>query len=153
MAWNVRIRRQWGLTDFVVLGAALGAGFGLLEAVARYGLDTARAIPHPAGGWVIPDSLRAPYIPGPGQALSAWFPAPHGALELGDRTPDAATSPHLVYSALAALGVGVLPHRRSRPRVLGVLPLAAASAFHMLTARGTCRTRGPRTEAAPTVPT
>ncbi|MDT3397616.1 PrsW family glutamic-type intramembrane protease, partial [Streptomyces sp. B1866] len=28
--WNVRIRRQWGLTDFVVLGAALGAGFGLL---------------------------------------------------------------------------------------------------------------------------
>jgi len=47
-----------------VLGAALGAGFGLLETVARYGLDADRAIPHPAGGWAIPDSLRAPYIPG-----------------------------------------------------------------------------------------
>lgn len=54
VAWNVRIRRQWGLTDYVVLGAGLGAGFGLLEAVTRYGLDAERAISHPAGGWVIP---------------------------------------------------------------------------------------------------
>ena len=26
--WSPVIRRQWGLTDFVVLGAALGSGFG-----------------------------------------------------------------------------------------------------------------------------
>ncbi|MFF7653622.1 RNase A-like domain-containing protein [Streptomyces sp. NPDC007983] len=133
MAWNVRIRRQWGLTDHVVLGAALGAGFGLLEAVARYGLDAGRAIPHPAGGWAIPDSLRAPYIPGAGQVFSAWFPAPQGVLELGDRTPGAATSPHLVYTALAALGVGVLLRGRGWTRLLGVLPPVAASVLHMLT--------------------
>ncbi|MEU1802257.1 PrsW family intramembrane metalloprotease [Streptomyces sp. NPDC019937] len=133
MAWNVRIRRQAGLTDYVVLGAALGAGFGLLEAVARYGLDAGRAIPHPAGGWAIPDSLRAPYIPGAGQVFSAWFPAPQGVLELGDRTPGAATSPHLVYTALAALGVGVLLRGRGWARLLGLLPPVAASVLHMLT--------------------
>ncbi|MET7937798.1 PrsW family intramembrane metalloprotease [Streptomyces sp. NPDC005322] len=133
VAWNVRIRRQWGLTDYVVLGAALGAGFGLLEAVTRYGLDAGRAIPHPVGGWAIPDSLRAPYIPGSEQVFSAWFPAPQGALELGDRTPDAATSPHLVYTALAALGVGVFLRGRGWMRALGLLPLAATFALHMLT--------------------
>lgn len=133
MAWNVRIRRQWGLTDHVVLGAALGAGFGLLEAVARYGLDAARAIPHPAGGWAIPDSLRAPYIPGPEQVLSAWFPAPQGALELGDRAPGVGASPHLVYTALAALGVGVLLRAKGWVRALGVLPPVAACVLHMLT--------------------
>jgi hypothetical protein len=133
VAWNVRVRRQWGLTDYVVLGAALGAGFGLLEAVARYGLDAGRAIPHPAGGWAVPDSLRAPYIPGPEQVLSNWFPAPQGVLELGDRSPDAATSPHLVYTALAALGVGVLLRAKGWTRLLGVLPPVVASALHMLT--------------------
>lgn len=38
---------------------------------------------HPAGGWAIPDSLRAPYIPGPEQVFSAWFPAPQGAAVFG----------------------------------------------------------------------
>lgn len=133
MAWNVRIRRQAGLTDYVVLGAALGAGFGLLEAVARYGLDAGRAIPHPAGGWAVPDSLRAPYIPGAEQVFSAWFPAPQGTLELGERTPEVGASPHLVYTALAALGVGVLLHAKGWTRVLGLLPPVAASVLHMLT--------------------
>lgn len=133
IAWNVRIRRQWGLTDYVVLGAGLGAGFGLLEAVTRYGLDAGRAISHPAGGWLVPDSLRAPYIPGPEQVFSAWFPAPQGTLELGDLSPAAGTSPHLVYTALAALGVGVLLRVRGWMRALGILPLVATSALHMLT--------------------
>ncbi|WP_413100118.1 PrsW family intramembrane metalloprotease [Streptomyces sp. Inha503] len=132
-AWNIRIRRQWGLTDYVVLGSALGAGFGLLEAVARFGLDADRAIPHPVGGWVIPDSLRAPYIPGPEQVFSAWFPAPSGTWELGDFSPAADTSPHLVYSALTALGVGVLLRGRGWIRVLSLLPVAAATSHHMLT--------------------
>lgn len=132
-AWNIRIRRQWGLTDYVVLGSALGAGFGLLEAVARFGLDAGRAISHPGGGWAIPDSLRAPYIPGPEQVFSAWFPAPSGTLELGDFSPVAGTSPHLVYSALTALGVGVLLRGRGWIRVLSLLPVVAATSHHMLT--------------------
>lgn len=131
--WNIRIRRQWGLTDYVVLGAGLGAGFGLLETVVRFGLDAGRAIAHPAGGWAIPDSLRAPYIPGPDQVFSAWFPAPSGTLELGDLTPTADTSPHLVYTALTALGVGVLLRGRGWVRALSLLPVAVATALHMLT--------------------
>ncbi|MGW7688543.1 hypothetical protein ACWGMA_06580 [Streptomyces asiaticus] len=54
-------------------------------------------------------------------------------MELGDRAPAAATSPHLVYTAMAALGVGVLLRGRGWARALGVLPLAAASGLHMLT--------------------
>ncbi|MFE5124978.1 PrsW family glutamic-type intramembrane protease [Streptomyces sp. NPDC056669] len=98
-AWNVKIRRQWGLTDYVVTGAALGAGFGLLEAVARFGLDAARAVSLPTGGWMIPDSLQAPWIPGPGQVFAAWFPAPFSTLDFGEAHPAADTSPHLVYAA------------------------------------------------------
>lgn len=131
-ACNVRIARQWGLSDYVVLGAGLGAGFGLLEAMARFGLDADRAISHPAGGWAIPDSLQAPYIPGPEQVLSAWFPAPQGTLELGDFTPEASTSPHLVYTALAALGIGVLVRGRGWFRFLCLPLVAAPTAHHML---------------------
>ncbi len=47
---SAKVRRQWGLTDFTVVGAALGAGFGLLEAVLRYGLDAHRATPAAAAG-------------------------------------------------------------------------------------------------------
>ncbi|MFI0734991.1 PrsW family intramembrane metalloprotease [Streptomyces sp. NPDC021225] len=132
-AWNVKIRRQWGLTDYVVTGAALGAGFGLLEAVARFGLDAARAISHPAGGWVIPDSLQAPWIPGPDQVFAACFPAPFTTLDFGGAHPAAETSPHLVYTAAAALGVGILIRGRRWLRALGLVPIAAACAHHMLT--------------------
>lgn len=59
-----KVRRQWGLTDFVVLGSAVGAGFGLLEALLRFGGEAKRAIPRPGGGWVIPDGFYPPYVPG-----------------------------------------------------------------------------------------
>ncbi|WFB08202.1 PrsW family glutamic-type intramembrane protease [Streptomyces sp. LX-29] len=131
-AWNVKIRRQWGLTDYVVIGAALGAGFGLLEAVVRFGLDADRALDHPAGGWIIPDRLFPPYIPGPDQIFSSWFPAPSSSLDLGEVHPAADTSPHLVYTAAAALGVGVLIRARGWLRGVGLVPVAAACAHHIL---------------------
>ncbi|AUA16522.1 hypothetical protein GTZ89_16990 [Streptomyces sp. SID8382] len=42
------------------------------------------------------------------------------------------TSPHLVYSALTALGVGVLLRGRGWTRVLSLLPVAVATSHHML---------------------
>ncbi|WP_184503212.1 hypothetical protein [Streptomyces botrytidirepellens] len=42
-------------------------------------------------------------------------------------------SPHLVYTALAALGVGVLLPAKGWARVIGLLPPVAASVLHMLT--------------------
>lgn len=124
-----KVRRQWGLTDFVVLGAGLGAGFGLLEAVLRYGLDTSRAIPREGGGWVIPDSLFPPYIPGLEQVLTAWLPGPTGqSAIIGPQVAE--TFSHLVWTASAGLGVGLLWRTRGWVRALAALPVAAASAHH-----------------------
>ncbi|MGW4867181.1 RNase A-like domain-containing protein [Streptomyces chartreusis] len=123
-----RVRRQWGLTDFVVVGAALGAGFGLLEAVLRFGLDVDRAIPR-GEGWIVPDSLSPPYVPGPGQVLTAWLPAPFSQLDLGG-PPATETFTHLVFTALAGFGVGLLWRTRGWVRLLSLLPIAAAVVHH-----------------------
>lgn len=128
---SFKVRLQWGLTDFVVLGAALGGGFGLLESVLRFGLDANRAIAGADGGWIIPDSLSPPYIPGPSQVFTAWLPAPFGQSTLVG-PPVAETFSHLVWSALAGLGVGLLWRTRGWVRLLALLPIAAASAYHGL---------------------
>ncbi|PWI17768.1 PrsW family intramembrane metalloprotease [Streptomyces sp. Act143] len=128
----VKVRRQWGLADFTVLGAALGAGFGLLEAVLRYALDADRAIAA-HGGWIVPDSLSAPYVPGPVHVLTSWLPAPVASLDLsrgGEVT--VATFTHLVWSTLAGLGVGVLWRASTWWKALALVPLGAAVAHHTL---------------------
>ncbi|MBE8474123.1 PrsW family glutamic-type intramembrane protease [Streptomyces justiciae] len=127
-----KVRRQWGLTDFTILGAALGAGFGLLEALLRYALDADRAIAA-HGGWIVPESLSAPYVPGPAHVLTSWLPAPVAPLDLGRGGEVAVgTFTHLVWSALAGLGVGVLWRARGWWKPLALLPLGAAVAHHTL---------------------
>jgi RsiW-degrading membrane proteinase PrsW (M82 family) len=133
---NVRSRLQHGLTDYVVLGAALGAGFGLLEAVARFGMDADQAVPIAGGGWILPN-LTPPYIPGIKQVLSTAFPAPVGSLDIADLTKlatglSSGTSIHLTWTALAGLGVGLLLRSRSWMRLLGLLPLGLACGLHAL---------------------
>ncbi|MFI8530438.1 PrsW family glutamic-type intramembrane protease [Streptomyces aquilus] len=126
------VRRQWGLTDFTILGAALGAGFGLLEALLRYALDADRAIAA-HGGWIVPESLSAPYVPGPEQVLTSWLPAPVAPLDLGRGGEVAVgTFTHLVWSTIVGLGVGVLWRARGRWKPLALLPLGAAVAHHTL---------------------
>ncbi|GAA1427213.1 hypothetical protein GCM10009601_38070 [Streptomyces thermospinosisporus] len=125
---SLKVRRQWGLTDFVVLGAAVGAGFGLLEAVLRFGLDADRAIRR-GGGWIIPDSLFPPYVPGPGQVLTAWLPAPVAQTAMSG-PPTAETFTHLVWTAVAGLGVGWFWRMRGWRRLLAVLPFLAACLHH-----------------------
>ncbi|MFK4274154.1 PrsW family intramembrane metalloprotease, partial [Streptomyces milbemycinicus] len=77
-------------------------------------------------------SLQAPWIPGPDQVFAAWFPAPFTTLDFGGAHPAADTSPHLVYTAAAALGVGILMRGRRWLRALGLVPIATACAHHML---------------------
>ncbi|MEU5886419.1 PrsW family glutamic-type intramembrane protease [Streptomyces sp. NPDC047461] len=129
---HTRIRRQWGLTDFTVLGAALGAGFGLLEALLRYSLDTDRALAR-HDGWIVPDSLSAPYIPGPSQVFTSWLPAPVAPLDLGrGGEVHVATFTHLVWTAVAGLGIGVLFRAHGWWKPLALIPLGAATAAHTL---------------------
>ncbi|MCL8015119.1 PrsW family glutamic-type intramembrane protease [Streptomyces sp. AS02] len=125
---SLKVRRQWGLTDFVVVGAALGAGFGLLEAVLRFGLDADRAIVRDQG-WIIPDSLSPPYVPGLGQVLTSWLPAPFSQLAMVG-SPVTETFTHLVFTAMAGFGVGLLWRTRGWVRLLSVLPVLAAAAHH-----------------------
>ncbi|CAL9554290.1 hypothetical protein SUDANB176_04512 [Streptomyces sp. enrichment culture] len=126
--WSLRIRRQWGLTDFVVLGGALGAGFGLLEAVLRFGLDADRAMAR-GEGWIIPDSLSPPYVPGAGQVFTAWLPAPFSQLDMAG-PPVTETFTHLVWTAVAGFGVGLLWRTRGGMRLLSVPPVVAAVVHH-----------------------
>ncbi|MBF8185536.1 PrsW family intramembrane metalloprotease [Nonomuraea sp. K274] len=122
-----RARAQWRLTDHLLVGAALGAGFGLMEALlynaGRAG--TALALPD---GWVVPSGLRPPYIPGIEQSLVSWLPAPYSVSELTPAGPD--TGFHIAWSALAGFGVGLLLRRRGPVRLLGLLPLVLVSAAH-----------------------
>ncbi|MFG3101576.1 PrsW family glutamic-type intramembrane protease [Streptomyces sp. NPDC048182] len=130
---SAKVRRQWGLTDFVVLGAGLGAGFGLLESLIRYSLDADRSLARPDGGWIVPDSLSPPYIPGPMQILTAWLPAPSDSLGLGHSTPTAtATFTHLAWTAVAGLGVGLLCRSPAWLKPFSLVPMAIAVTHHTL---------------------
>ncbi len=127
-----RIRAQWGLTDFAVLGAGLGAGFGLLEPLARYAQDAHRAIAQPGGGWTIPVSLYPPYVPGVSQVFGSWLPAPAGTFESTVGVISVDTNAHLVWSMAAGLAVGLLLRVRGWRRSLALVPFAAAAAHHIL---------------------
>jgi hypothetical protein len=91
-------------------------------------LDAGRAISR-GGGWIIPDSLSPPYVPDLGQALTAWLPAPFSQLDMLGR-PATYTFSHLLWTAMAGLGVGLLWRARGWLRLFSVVPLAAAAACH-----------------------
>ncbi|MBQ1094076.1 PrsW family glutamic-type intramembrane protease [Streptomyces sp. B93] len=128
----VKVRRQWGLTDFTVLGAGLGAGFGLLEGVLRYALDGDRVLAR-EGGWIVPDSLAPPYIPGVTRILTSWLPAPVASLGLGQAGDiTVATFTHLVWTAVAGLGVGILYRAPGWLKPVSLVLVGAAGAHHAL---------------------
>ncbi|HEX8861099.1 MAG TPA: PrsW family glutamic-type intramembrane protease, partial [Actinomycetes bacterium] len=113
-------RRQWGATDLVLAGAALGAGFGLAEQLLRFAAHTGQAIHLATGGWAIPAGPASAGVPGVARALGSWLPA--GVATGG--LPDAAGSLdlHLVWSAVAGLGLALALRRGAtiRPRLAGL---------------------------------
>jgi hypothetical protein len=127
VAWLVRTRRQWGVTDHLVLGSALGAGFGLLEALMRFGHRTGNAIRVPEG-WLLPVGLSPPVIPDPGTVLTSWFPAPVGSESF--ISEGTTTGLHLAWSALAGFGVGLLVRGRGPVRLAGPLLLLLVGTDH-----------------------
>lgn len=133
-AWALRGRVQWGLTDFVVLGGAVGAGFGLLESVLQFAFapDVHVRPIESAGGWSVATRLfEAPFVSGFPELLGHWLPGAVGTLELGSATVTVPVDNHVVWSALGGLSVGlVVCGHRWWVRVAGLLPLLAAIGLH-----------------------
>ncbi|MFI0821952.1 DUF6531 domain-containing protein [Streptomyces sp. NPDC021098] len=131
--WALRGRMQWGLADFVVLGGAAGAGFGLLEKLLMYAESGSKAVPFTEGGWQIAEGLvDPPYVPGPGQIVGSWFPSPTGAVEVGG--PVLPYEVHIFASALGGLAVGLLwCGSRALTRFAALVPMAGAVAIHWVT--------------------
>jgi hypothetical protein len=125
-----RTRYRFGLSDSLVLGAALGAGFGFAEETMRItewiperGLSWSRF----DQAWTVPFFLSTLYIPGPLKILTSWIPnaTQWDSLPsfewLGTQLELTDFHRHLVWSAVAGLGVGILFRVRSRLRWLGAL--------------------------------
>lgn len=130
--WALRGRVQWGIADFAVLGGALGAGFSLLEELLMYAGSGAKAVPLPSGGWQIPATLTSQvYVPGPGDVLGHWFPAPTGVAETGGLVVRMPYDMHVFASVLAGVGVGLLLCGAGwLVRFCAVLPVAGAVTVH-----------------------
>ncbi len=129
-----RLRQQWGLTDYFLLGAAVGAGFTLAEAMLRFTHRAGSAVGTP-DGYTLPLGLYPPAVPGLGKTLTSWLPAPVGGYELLGLGPGEWLNLHLPWTALAAAGIGYC--LRGRPgrgggwfRLLGIIPLVYVSTDH-----------------------
>lgn len=123
LAWP-GVARQLGLVDYLLLGAAIGAGFELAEAALRFGELTAAADQISGGVLVAGSAMGSAVVPSLHTSLTTWLPAP-----VALQWPDLSGPGHLLWSALAAGGVGWIV-RRQPMRWLGVLPLAFVIAVH-----------------------
>ncbi|MEO3753628.1 PrsW family glutamic-type intramembrane protease [Streptomyces sp. B6B3] len=126
-------RRQWGLADWVVLGAAVGSGFGLLETLLNNPPDPNSLTSMPDGGWMGQAglSLNAAYYPSVEEVLFSWLPSSTGVVEIGlswDGT--IGTVRHVPWGVLDGLAVGLLVRSRGWRRALAVAPLGAAIWHH-----------------------
>jgi RsiW-degrading membrane proteinase PrsW (M82 family) len=114
-----KVRRRWGNTDLVLMSAAVGAGFGLADQLVRFGDAQARA--RGGGGWLIPDGpLVSQVVPGPKGLLTYWLPAGVGQVSVLSQNAAQAINVHLVWSAIAGLGLAlILRYRHPHVRLLG----------------------------------
>ncbi|MEU6673445.1 hypothetical protein [Streptomyces sp. NPDC046925] len=135
---NLKIRSQLGYADFVILGAATGAGLGLLEVLLSHLLDAQRAFPLPGGGgWMLSGGIGSigkgsPYIPDWSTVLSTWLPNSLGTLDFSFTETSLGINLHLVWGAIDGLGAALLLRARGWRKLLGLLPLAYAIGHHAL---------------------
>ncbi len=108
--------RQLGWTDHLLVGAGLGVGFGLAESAFRFA-QVGPMVMKIGDDYMVGASLMggAVTVPSVGTSLGTWLPD---------------TTPHLLYTCVAVLGVAWAGRRRGWWRLLGVLPIAAASLAH-----------------------
>jgi len=120
------IRRQWSITDCVLVGAALGSGFGLAEDLYRFSAAPANAV-WIGGGWLVrPNFATIVTVPSPLTTVTSWLPAgavSNSLFSFLSRAPHPVDL-HLALSAIGGFAVGLLlQHRASVSRRAGVLLL------------------------------
>jgi len=127
------IRRQWSLTDCILLGAALGSGFGLAESIFRFSTVSPRAhVSMESFGWVIRHGLSSLTVFSPSGILTSWLPesVSAGSMFVSQETPKQVNL-HLAWSALAGLGVGLFFQKeRLIARRVGIALLLYVSLDH-----------------------
>jgi hypothetical protein len=126
--WRPRTQKQLGYTDHLLFGAALGMGFELLESALRY-VRLGRFAGDYSGTFVVDGSLGGLVtVPHVWESLFTWQPSPAAFQEfLG---PGGDSIQHLVWTALAAVGVAWLTRKSGPLRLLGLLPLLLVSLDH-----------------------
>jgi hypothetical protein len=130
------IRRQWSITDCVLLGAACGAGFGLAEELYRFGTVSTSALFNARfGGWMLPGIAATPTVPSLSTTVTSWLPPgvlPNELLTLSlNHYP--AINLHLAWSSVGGLAVGLMWLRRERvSRIAGAILLLYVAIDHAL---------------------
>jgi hypothetical protein len=135
VAWRwPRARRQLGWVDHAVLGAALGAGFALFEAVARYAQVSLTARTFDGGYLARANVSQLILVPSVGTSLATWLPRPVLSTHWWDYAPSmevgGGSLQHVGWTALAAVGVVWFARRLGWRRWLGVLPVVVVAVLH-----------------------
>lgn len=100
-----RVRQDFTCADMVVMAAALGSGFGFIEATLTVATNGAEASWN-SGYWHLPVGLSSIVIPGPVTTLVSWLPAgfSEGGLFSGSAT---GLNLHLAWSSVAGLAIAL----------------------------------------------
>lgn len=103
-----KIARQWSLTDCILIGAGLGAGFGLAESLFRFSMSPTSLVIGMPFGWVIQKGLTPITVFSPFVVLTSWLPE---AVSFGEllsfQTTPRNFNLHLAWSAIGGLAVGL----------------------------------------------
>lgn len=123
-------KRQLGVVDSILLGAAIGAGFGFAENLIRVSVWSAQAA-STSTGWQIGLLADVLSVSHPVGLLSRGLlpnPMPSSIPELRQFNflgrswyLHDAFNPHLVWSAIAGFGIGYAYHSQKRWRLVGLL--------------------------------
>ncbi len=114
------IRRQWSITDCLLIAAATGSGFGLAEHLFRYA-DYASTAQSVSGGYAMTIGSATPLVPGIARTLTSWIP-----LGVFFESNAVRVNWHLAWSALGGLAVGLFlryPKKATRLTAVGLLLL------------------------------
>jgi hypothetical protein len=112
LIWLIpKLRRQWSHTDCVLLGAALGSGFGLAEDLFRYAGAVSRSVAV-SGGWEIFAAFSSRNVPSLTSSLVSWLPS----ATIADDAVSLALkyNVHLIWSSFGGLAVSLVLFHRER---------------------------------------